>query len=203
MHPYVGDNYYSSCVSMFHTTQPHITCQVMRRHNPHFKSLSKEAIDEQIVKCVPTESPGAVTILLSKPDQTHDFGHLAMVVHDDHNLRLPDDHNTTHYVSFSPEKASMGPMLTGTKSHHGGFGTNVKGVTHVLTLYNIDTDAVLKKWDSLKKSGRMYDLMDSNCARAVIDVFHAGYPNCVEPHSLLWTPESAFGYLKKVCKHWL
>ena len=185
---------------MFHTTQPHITCQVMRRHNPHFKSLSKEAIDEQIVKCVPTESPGAVTILLSKPDQTHDFGHLAMVVHDDHNLRLPDDHNTTHYVSFSPEKASMGPMLTGTKSHHGGFGTNVKGVTHVLTLYNIDTDAVLKKWDSLKKSGQMYDLINWNCARAVVNVFNAGYTNCVVPKHALWTPESLFDYLKQVHK---
>ena len=191
-------------VSIFGPTQsPHIICQVMQNHNPHFKPLSTEEIEENAAKCVPTESAGALTILLAKSDETHDFGHLTMVVHDDDSLRLPDDHNTTHYVSFEPEKSSMGPMLTGTKSENGGFGTRVKDVTDVLTLYNIDTDAVLKKWDSLKKSGRMYDLMNSNCARMVIDVFNAGNPNCAVPNRLLWTPESAFDYLKQVCKHWI
>ena len=97
----------------------------------------------------------------------------------------------------------MGQLLNGTQSHHGGFGTHAKDVADVLTLYNVDTDAVLKKWDSLKKSGQMYDLINWNCARAVIDVFDAGYPNCVVQNSPLWTPESAFDYLKQVYKHWI
>lgn len=137
-------------------------------------------------------------MLFMKSDQTHDLGHLSMVIHDDHDLRLPDDHNTTDYVSFSPKKSMMGPLLTGTESNHDGFGTNLKDVSEVLTLYNVDTAAMLKKWDNLKKSGQMYDLLDWNCARGAIEVFNAGYPNCVVPEAPLWTPESAFQYIKQL-----
>jgi len=89
-------------------------------------------------------------------------------------------------------------MLTGTKAKHDGFGTNVKGVTHVLTLYNVNTEAVLRKWDRVKKRGQMYDLVNWNCARAVLNVINEGYANCAVPESALWTPESAFDYLKQM-----
>ena len=173
----------------------------MKRHNPNFALLSNEEITKKLSKCTPSKSSGAVTILLQRPEQQQDFGHIAMVVHDSHDLHLPDDHDTTHYVSFSPDKASMGPMLTGTKAKYDGFGTKLKGVTHVLTLYKVDTEAVLKKWDWLKKSGQMYDLVNWNCARAVVTVFNAGYPECMAMESALWTPEAAFEYLKQVCTY--
>merc|ERR1712224_946152 len=87
--------------------------------------------------------------------------------------------------------------LTGSKAEYNGFGRGLKEVTSVITLYNADTNAMVKEWDILKKSGQMYDLVNWNCARAVMEVLRSGFPDCNFPVHQLMEPSTAFGYVEK------
>ena len=173
----------------------HIACQMMYKYNPHFVPPNTSIAD-----CTATKTSGAVTILLSK-DRAATLGHIAVIVHDDHDLALPSDLDTTRYMSFWPGIDATGPMLTGTKARYAGFGTDLENVTEVVTLYNVDTDSVLKKWDNIKKSAQMFDAVEWNCARTAIEVLNAGHPNCLVDPDCLWTPKTAFEHIKKVHKH--
>jgi len=167
---------------------------VMEKYNPNFKAFDEKSFK----KFTPKKSAGALTVLLTKPDKTGTLGHIAMVIHKDHSLDLPEDHDTEHYVSFSNVGNTIGAMVTGTKAVHMGFGVELAAVTHTITLYNADFDAMEKRWKGIKDSKQMFDLMKFNCARMMLAVLKAGYPNCDIPLEDLWTPERAYNFIELV-----
>merc|ERR1719203_2273643 len=57
---------------------------------------------------------------------------------------------------------------------------------------------MLKEWDNTKTSNQMFDLMNWNCARTVLEVLQAGYPDCDMHLKQLWTPDRAMRYIKDV-----
>ena len=166
----------------------------MEKYNPHFKAFD----DKNFTKFTPEKSAGAATVLLTKPDKTGTLGHIAMVIHKDHSLDLPEDHDTVHYVSFSNVGNTIGAMVTGTKAVHMGFGVELAGVTKSVTLYNADVDAMATKWEKIKQSKQMFDLMQWNCARMMLEVLQAGYPERDMPLQQLWTPERAYNFVELV-----
>jgi len=167
---------------------------VMEKYNKNFKSFN-----ETFDKFTPTKTTtGAVTVLLTKPNTKGSIGHIAMVMHKDHGLGLPDNHDNDHYVSFSNVGNTIGAMITGTKAVHVGFGTELAGVTKTITLYNADVPAMLTKWQALKQSRQMFDLLEWNCARIMLEVLQAGYPDSVMPRDQLWTPERAYDFVVHV-----
>ena len=107
------------------------------------------------------------------------------------------DLDTKHYVSFDPD-GSMSSAITGSRAQYVGFGKHLKAVTKATTLYNADTDAMVKAWESIKKSGQMYDLVEWNCARVVMEVLRSGFPDCNFPIHKLMEPSTAFGYIEQV-----
>lgn len=168
---------------------------VMEAKNQHFSAF-QESLDD----CeVDTEQLGAVTVLFTAPEKTvtrRTFGHIAMVIHNDRvNLDLPDEMDTTNFLSWSNQGNTVGAMITGTKALHVGFGVELQNVTNTVTLYNVDTAAMLQKWNSVKTSGQMFDLMDWNCARTLFEVLNEGYTGCQIPEDELWTPERAFSMI--------
>jgi len=167
---------------------------VMEKYNPNFKAFDEKSFD----KFTPKQSAGAATVLLTKPDKTGTLGHIAMVIHKDHSLDLPEDHDTEHYVSFSNVGNTIGAMVTGTKAVHMGFGVELAAVTHSVTLYNADFDAMAKRWENIKQNKQMFDLMEWNCARIMLEVLQAGYPERDMPLAQLWTPERAYNFVKLV-----
>lgn len=167
---------------------------VMEKYNPNFKAFDENSFD----KFTPKQSAGALTVLLTKPDKTGTLGHIAMVIHKDHSLDLPEDHDTEHYVSFSNVGNTIGAMVTGTKAVHMGFGVELAAVTHSVTLYNADFDAMAKRWENIKQNKQMFDLMEWNCARIMLEVLQAGYPERDMPLAQLWTPERAYNFVKLV-----
>merc|ERR1711964_455935 len=52
-----------------------------------------------------------------------------------------------------------------------------------------------KKWKAMKQSRQMFDLMEWNCARMMLEVLQAGYPDCAMPLDQLWTPERAYHFV--------
>ena len=162
---------------------------MVRDNNPNY------GIDN-LFQCEATQSTGAVTVLLTARDQS--FGHLALVVHEDQNLFLPADLDTEHFVSFWPEANVTGAIITGTKAKYDGFGNKLKHVTQVTTLHNADTDAMIKKWQSIKDNNQMFDIIEWNCARTVMEVLREGYPSCDFPIHKLMTPDQAFAYIEQV-----
>jgi len=167
---------------------------VMEKYNPNFKAFDTDSFK----KFTPKKSTGAATVLLTKPDRTGTLGHIAMVIHKDQTLGLPEDHNTDHYVSFSNVGNTIGAMVTGTKAVHMGFGVELADVTKSITLYNADFDAMAKQWKKIKQNKQMFDLMKWNCARMMLEVLQAGYPERDMPLEQLWTPERAYDFVELV-----
>ena len=167
----------------------------MEQYNPNF-----QPVVESVADCENKENTGAVTVLLTKPLMNGTFGHVAMVLHEDHSLALPEGLDDTHYVSFSNHRDTVGVMITGTKADHVGFGHDLKGVTETVTLYNADVEAMMTKWDDIKNSGQMFDLLEWNCARVALEVLNEGYPDCVVAlEDQLWTPTNMFRHVNGVC----
>ena len=166
----------------------------MEEYNHHFKAFNKTSFK----KFTPKKSTGAATVLLTKPENAGSMGHIAMVIHKDHSLGLPEDHDTVHYVSFSNVGNTIGAMVTGTKAVHMGFGVELAAVTHSVTLYNADFDAMAKRWAKIKENNQMFDLMEWNCARMMLEVLQAGYPERDMPLQQLWTPERAYNFVELV-----
>ena len=166
----------------------------MERHNPNFKAFDKNSV----AKFTPTQRRGTATVLLTKPDKNGTLGHIAMVIHEDQSLELPEDHDTEHYVSFSNLGNTIGAMVTGTKAVYMGFGVELAEITKSITLYNADFNAMEKKWKEIKQSKQMFDLMKWNCARMMLEVLQAGYPEVSMPLDQLWTPERAYNYVDLV-----
>jgi len=164
---------------------------VMEAYNPHFQKAH-----QSVEGCKPKTNTGAVTVLLAEPQDDGTFGHFSMVVHEDDTLALPEDLDDKDYMSFSNHRDAVGVMITGTKAEHVKFGHDLKVVTKTLTLYNADTVAMKAKWEDLKNSGQMFDLLHWNCARTALEVLNAGYPECtVKLEDQLWTPANAWGYV--------
>ena len=171
-----------------------VCLQVMERHNEHFKAAS-HAVDD----CSATPTSGAVTVLLAEPSDRGTFGHISMVLHDNDKLDLPKDLNNEHYVSFSNHRDAIGVMITGTKADHVKFGHDLNVVNKTLTLYNANVTAMLKKWQKVKESGQMFDLLEWNCARTLLEILNEGYPDCqVSLGHQLWTPNNVFSYITQV-----
>ena len=170
----------------------------MERYNQNFHSLSKPA--EKAATCkVDKAKTGAATVILQKGREgSGEFGHIAMVLHEDDDLILPQDWDTEHFVSFNNVGNTIGAMITGTKAAYDGFGKDLENMTHLATLYNVDTDAMKTKWKSIKGSGQMFDLMEWNCARTVLEVLKEGYTKCDFDFEILWTPSRAFDFIKEV-----
>jgi len=173
---------------------------VMEKYNDHFKQF-----DHSVSKCKidRNNNNGAATLLLTSPDNNGTFGHLAMIVHEDvtkPTFTLPKNDDKKHYVSFTNMRHTVGVMITGTKARHVGFGRDLENVDKTLTIYNLDAKKMLKAWDLTKTSNQMFDLMNWNCARTVLEVLQAGYPDCDMHLKQLWTPERAFGYIQDVKK---
>jgi len=170
---------------------------VMEAYNPNFKTFNK-----QIKKCTPKKTNGAVTVLLTSPPKRGAIGHIAMVMHKDHELGLPEDHNNDEYVSFSNMGNTIGAMITGTKAVHVGFGKDLSQVSHTITLYNVDVDAMLTKWKAIKQSRQQFDLMKWNCGRAMLEVLKMGYPGCEQSlddlDDQLWTPQRAYSLVEQL-----
>jgi len=161
---------------------------VMRAKNDYFK---QNTFLESGCENVATTT-GAVTLLLTEPEYTGRFGHLAMVLHENDKLALPDDHDNRQYVSFSNFGNTIGAIITGTQATHVGFGIDLENVTKTKTLYNANVPKMIEKWDEIKKGGVMFDLLEKNCAYTVLEVLAAGYPDCNMNLQQLWTPKRAF-----------
>lgn len=165
---------------------------VMEQYNPNFQQFS-----ENIDGCAKTSKTGAVTVLFSRPQRTGAFGHIAMVIHNDTaKLSLPSDLDTEYYVSFNNYGKTMGAVITGTKADHVKFGKDLAGVTDIVTLHNADVDKIKVKWQAIKDSRQMFDLMEWNCGRTLLEVLQAGFPTCKMPVEQLWTPWRTFQYIK-------
>merc|ERR1711937_684060 len=107
----------------------------MREKNKNFKQQGDFFKDCDSV----TSKSGAVTVLLTEPEYTGRFGHLAMVLHtDDAKLDLPDDYDNKQYVSFSNYGNTIGAIITGTQATHVGFGKDLANVTKTKTLYDVN-----------------------------------------------------------------
>merc|ERR1719159_60573 len=116
----------------------------MELKNENFKKVQVAADN-----CSPdTANTGAATILVNK--KTGTFGHMSMILHDNHDLALPEDEDDTNYVSFSNQGNTVGAMVTGTKATYVGFGHDLRDVTDVFTLYNVNTAAMKAKWKDIK-----------------------------------------------------
>ena len=162
--------------------------QVMRLKNSYFQPKPFLASD-----CTTTAgNTGAVTLLLTEPKNVREFGHLAMVLHEDTKLELPEDLNNDHYVSFSNFGNTIGAIITGTRATYVGFGQDLGNVTQTKTLYNANIPSMLIKWEEVKKSGLMFDLLQHNCAHTALEILSAGYPGCQMELKQLWTPKQAF-----------
>jgi len=173
---------------------------VIEDRNPNF-----HAFQESVDNCaVDEESTGAVTVLLTEPVDTEtrrSFGHIAMVLHEDPvSLALPDSHDQDNFVSWSNHGNTIGAMITGTKAVHVGFGQKLENVTHTITLYNADTQAMLEKWQDIRTNGQMFDLMEWNCARTLFEVLNEGYKKCQVPVDELWTPDRAYKLINEKLK---
>lgn len=176
---------------------------VMEKYNPHFTPIS-----QKVDSCKTTQKSegylGAVTLLHTAPKSSGAFGHVALLLHDDNKLTpLPEDNDKKDYVSFSSLRNTVGVMITGTKADHIGFGFDLEGVTDTVTLYNADVPAMMTRWENIKGSGQMFDLLEWNCARTVMDVLNAGFPDCqvdLRGEKQLWTPKQAFQYAQAVQK---
>ena len=171
----------------------------MERHNEHFKA--SQTLDRY---CSAKPTSGAVTVLLAEPSDHGTFGHISMVLHESDKLELPKDLNNEHYVSFSNHLDAIGVMITGTKADHVKFGHDLNVVNKTLTLYNANIPAMLQKWQKIKDSKQLFDLLEWNCARTLLEILNEGYPDCQAPlgdsnvSSQLWTPNSAFSYITQV-----
>ena len=93
---------------------------------------------------------------------------------------------------------TVGVMITGTKAYHVGFGRDLGNVDKTITIYNVDAKKVLEAWDLTKTSNQMFDLMNWNCARTVLEALQKGYPDCDMHLKQLWTPTRAFEYIQDV-----
>ena len=168
--------------------------QVMEKYNPNFQAANVAVND-----CEVTTNTGAVTVLLTEPEVHGTFGHISMVLHDDNELLLPEDLDNEHYVSFSNQRDAIGVMITGTKADHVQFGHDLKNVTKTVTLYNANVAAMLKKWKAIKQNRQMFDLLEWNCGRTLLEVLNEGYPDCkVALADQLWTPTNAFRHVNAV-----
>jgi len=129
-----------------------------------------------------------------------------MMLHDNDKLQLPDDLDNKHYVSFSNHLDAIGVMITGTKAEHVKFGHDLNVVNKTLTLYNANVPAMMAKWEKIKSNRQLFDLLEWNCARTLLEVLNEGYPDCQAPlgdsnvSAQLWTPNSAYGYITKMQK---
>lgn len=170
---------------------------VMKQKNANFKQNREFLKDCDSV----TRTSDAVTVLLTtEPENRGSFGHLAMVVHrDDTLLDLPSGDDNHYYMSFSNYGNTIGAIITGTQATHVGFGRDLENVTKTKTLYNANIDLMLAKWEEIKKSGVMFDLLEKNCAYTVLEILSAGYPECDMNFHQLWTPETAFKRVVEVC----
>jgi len=171
---------------------------VMEEYNKHFKEF-----DHNVSTCeIDRKNNGAATLLLTEPNTNGTFGHLAMIVHEDVTKpqELPKDDDKKRYVSFTNMRRTVGVMITGTKARHVGFGRDLENVDKTVTVYNVDAKKVLEAWDLTKTSNQMFDLMNWNCARTVLEALQKGYPNCDMHLEQLWTPTRAFEFIQDVKK---